>query len=384
MREKRPPRGTPVRVLHIISTLDVGGAEQTLYRLVTGMDNTLFSSMVVSLTSMGHTGRMMREAGIKVCTLNMKKSLPDPRGLLSLAGIVGEYKPHVIQGWMYHANLMALFFKTRGQVAWNIRCSDMDLVHYAPLYRFTVRAGSFFSRLPRRIIANSNAGKSYHERMGYKSKVWEVIPNGFDTTVFRPDKTAGENVRASLNISREAPVIGLVARFDPMKDHVTFLKAVSLFSRSHPSSHFILAGKGVSPSNEYFRALMAGIGESSRIHLLDECKDIPRVLNALDIASSSSISEGLSNAIGEAMATGIPCVVTDVGDSALLVGDTGLVVPKKDPQALCSAWRRLLDAGPDLRRAMGERARKRIMDHYSLPVMITRYEGLYRNLTTGR
>ncbi|HNR50781.1 MAG TPA: glycosyltransferase, partial [Deltaproteobacteria bacterium] len=120
------------------------------------------------------------------------------------------------------------------------------------------------------------------------------------------------------------------------------------------------------------------------IHLMGHRDDIPRVLNALDIASSSSISEGLPNAIGEAMATGVPCVVTDAGDSALLVGDTGIVVPKRDPEALCAAWQRLLDAGPDSRRAMGERARKRIMDHYSLQAMINRYEDLYRNLTSGR
>jgi glycosyltransferase involved in cell wall biosynthesis len=130
---------------------------------------------------------------------------------------------------------------------------------------------------------------------------------------------------------------------------------------------------------------MSMMPHAGHVHLLGEQRDVPRLLNAFDIAtSSSSYGEGLPNAIGEAMATGIPCVVTDAGDSALLVGDTGIVVPKRDPGALCAAWQWLLDAGSDFRRAMGERARKRIMEHYSLQVMIRRYETLYRNLTSGR
>jgi glycosyltransferase involved in cell wall biosynthesis len=378
------PPGKPFRVLHLISTLDVGGAEQTLYRLVTGMNGSSFSNMVVALTSMGHTGNMIREAGITACSLDMKKGVPNPRGLFSLARIMNEYRPHIIQGWMYHANLMALFFRNKGQVIWNIRCSDMDLASYGPLYRFTVRAGSLFSRFPDSIITNSCAGRSYHEGIGYAPKAWEVIPNGFDTTLFQPDQATGQEIRAPLDISGDAPVIGLIARFDPMKDHGTFLAAARLLLRSHPAAHFLLAGKGVSRENPYLRFLAEQTEQPSRIHLLEERKDISRILNALDIASSSSISEGLPNAVGEAMATGIPCVVTDAGDSAVLVGETGIVVPKKDPQALCSAWQRLLDAGPDYRKAMGERARKRIMDHYSLPSMICRYDTLYRNLIGDR
>jgi len=378
------PLEEPIEVLHLISTLDLGGAEQVLYRLLTGMDRSRFTNAAVSLTTRGYTGHMLGEKGICTYSLNMKKGVPDPRGLFGLARIINRCRPQIIQGWMYHANLMSLFFANKSRIIWNIRCSDMDIACYPPLYRFTVRAGAVFSRFPCGIIANSNAGEAYHASIGYRPKAWEIIPNGFDTAVFHPEKATGRNIRESLGIPFEAPVIGLVARFDPMKDHGTFLAAARSLLSSHPSAHFILAGAGASPENRYFQPLLADEGRLSRFHLLDERRDIPHILNALDIATSSSISEGLPNAIGEAMATGVPCVVTDAGDSALLVGDTGIVVPKRDPEALCAAWQRLLDAGPDSRRAMGERARKRIMDHYSLQAMINRYEDLYRNLTSGR
>lgn len=189
-------------------------------------------------------------------------------------------------------------------------------------------------------------------------------------------------MRKRLGIPETAPVIGLTNRYDLMKDHATFFRAASLLSGTDASAHFILAGRGVSEDNPALSSLLGMVPHVRHVHLLGERHDVPGLINAFDIAaSSSSYGEGLPNAIGEAMATAVPCVVTDVGDSAALVGDTGIVVPKKDPQALCAAWQSLLDAGPDFRRAMGKRARKRIMEHYSLAAMIRRYESLYQDLT---
>jgi glycosyltransferase involved in cell wall biosynthesis len=372
-----------VRVLHLISTLDVGGAEMNLLRLVQGISKG-YESHVVSLTSIGPLGKRIRDLGIGVEALGMKKGLPDPRGVIRLARIVRRFDPHVIQCWMYHANLLGLVVSGRRPLVWNIRCSDMDLRGYGRIYRWAVKAGALFSPLPDAVVANSLAGKNFHGSLGYSPRTWTVIPNGFDTAVYRPDEPSRRSVRKRLGIPDAAPVIGLTNRYDLMKDHATFFRAASLLSGTGASVHFILAGRGVSEDNPALSSLLGTMPHVRHVHLLGERQDVPGLINAFDIAaSSSSYGEGLPNAIGEAMATAVPCVVTDVGDSAALVDDTGIVVSKKDPQALCAAWQSLLDAGPDFRKAMGIRARKRIIEHYSLQSMISRYEALYRDLTTG-
>lgn len=343
-----------------------------------------YENRVVSLTTIGPVGETIRDLGVQVQALSMKKGMPDPRGAVKLARIIRRFQPDIIQCWMYHANLLGLAVSHRRRLVWNIRCTDMDLARYGMVYRWTVRAGALFSSIPDAIVVNSQAGRDFHASLGYSPRKWDVIANGFDTTMYRPDASSGQYIRARFAIPENAPVIGLVNRYDPMKDHATFFRAASLLSQNNSAVHFVLAGRGVIEGSPEISPHQGTMKKIRNIHLMGHRDDIPRVLNALDIAASSSISEGLPNAIGEAMATGVPCVVTDAGDSALLVGDTGIVVPKRDPEALCAAWQRLLDAGADFRETMGERARKRIMEHYSLQAMIRRYEDLYRNLTSGR
>ncbi|MBN2299359.1 MAG: glycosyltransferase, partial [Deltaproteobacteria bacterium] len=368
-------------VLHLISTLDVGGAEQNLLRLTSSMDNTCFLSMVVSMTDIGPVGEELRKQDITVHSLNMKKGLPDPRGIYHLKRLVSLYQPDIIQCWMYHANLFGLLFSHKRHLIWNIRCSDMDLSRYGLIYKYTVKAGAIFSRIPDVVIANSFAGKEFHEGLGYSSRKWEVIPNGFDTDLFKFDKDSGNNIRLESGIPLDAPVIGLIARLDPMKDHETFFKAAELFLKIYPEAHLVLAGRDVENNNPLIMACLQGTSQPDHFHMLGQRRDIPQILSALDIASSSSSwGEGLPNTIGEAMATSIPCVVTDVGDSRVLVGDTGYVVPKNNPQALSTAWTRLIDSGHKNLRALGEKARERIRQHYSLHSTTKKYEALYSGL----
>jgi glycosyltransferase involved in cell wall biosynthesis len=363
--------------MHLISTLDVGGAERSLLRLVTSMDRSAFQNRVVSMTRPGTVGRSLEGAGVPVLSLNMAKGTPELRAIVRLWFMAALMKPDIIQCWMYHAHLLGLALMKPGRTLWNIRCSDMDLSRYGRVYRLTVKAGALLSRVPCVVVANSHAGRDVHERLGYRPKEWAVLPNGFDTGTFRPDPAARAQVREELGIPADAFVVGLVARLDPMKDHATFFRAADSFLASCPGAHFVLAGSGVDADNPLMKPLLPR-NHGGRIHLLGERSDIARVNACLDAATSSSLSEGLPNAVGEAMATGVPCVVTDVGDSALLVGDTGIVVPKGDPEALSVGWKRLLD--PDLRRTLGDRSRKRIMDQYSLRTMVDRYEDLYRRV----
>jgi len=318
----------PIKILHLISTLDTGGAETSLFRLVTNMDKESFDNIVVSMTDIGPVGKEIQTCGVPVYALKMKKGLPDPRGIWSLYRLIHRLRPDIIQCWMYHANILGLFALMKRHLIWNIRCSDMDLARYGPVYRWSVKLGALLSGHPDMIVTNSHAGRITHGTLGYHPKRWEVIPNGFDTDIFKPDPKARSHIRAALDIPEDSIVIGLIARLDPMKDHRNFFNAANVLLASHAHVHFILAGKGVSMSNPGVADLMGSITKKDRFHLLGERDDIACVFAALDIASSSSYGEGFPNTIGEAMATGVPCVVTDVGDSKVIVGDTGIVVPK--------------------------------------------------------
>ncbi|MEA2101382.1 MAG: glycosyltransferase [Thermodesulfobacteriota bacterium] len=371
-----------IKILHLISTLDTGGAEQNLLRLVCAMDNARFKNIIVSMTDIGPVGEKIQGCNCNVHALNMKKGLPDPRGIYRLYGLVRQYDPDIIQSWMYHANLLGLAFGFRRPNIWNIRCSNMDLEKYGPVYRWTVKAGALLSRLPERVVVNSYAGKDWHANIGYRPKKWEIIPNGFDTKIFRPDPEARKQVRDGLAIPQNAFVIGLIARLDPMKGHKTFFDAANRCLKAYPDTHFILAGRGIRASNPVMDQYLRKTICPERFHLLGETNAIPAIDSALDCATSSSYyGEGLPNAIGEAMATGVPCIVTDAGDSRRMVKETGFVVPPFDPEGLNRAWQHLITAGEQECQRLGMLARRRIIDLYDIQAMLRDYTHLYQGIS---
>lgn len=207
-----------------------------------------------------------------------------------------------------------------------------------------------------------------------------VIPNGFDVEGWKPDPGARVDVRRELDLPLEAPLIGLISRFDPVKDHRTFLSAALLLLKRLPNVHFLLCGGGVTWENSELSAWIRSSGAASHFRLVGEREDIPRLTAALDLASLSSYTEGFPNVIGEAMACGIPCVTTDVGDAAYIVGETGRVVPPRQAEALAEAWRELIEAGPERRAALGAAARRRVAECFDLAGIARRYEGLYRDV----
>ncbi len=215
-----------------------------------------------------------------------------------------------------------------------------------------------------------------------------VIPNGFDLGDFSPSEKARVSVRQELNIAEKAFIIGLVARYHKQKDHENFFQAAHLLMQSIDEKthdiHFLLCGDKVSWNNDVLVKKIDTLGRRDRFHLLGKRKDMPRLTASLDIAVSSSYSEAFPNVLGEAMACAVPCVVTDVGDSALIVGNTGKVVPSKNPGLLAHAMKELIELGEDGRRKLGEAARQRVMDHFNLPDIVLRYEALYRQIVEGK
>lgn len=374
----------PIKIVHLITELNTGGAEQMLYKLVTRTDRSVFVPLVVSMTDRGPIGKKLANEGVPVLELGMRLGRPTPAGLLKLYRLLRKHDPDVLQTWLYHADLLGLIAGKAAatkRIVWGIRCSDMDLRNYSPLTALTVWSNARLSSLPDAILVNSEKGKQVHKKRGYSTQKMTVIPNGFDIERFRPDETAKEWLLARLGLPRQVILIGFVARFDPMKDHETFFRAASVLAAKEDCVHFILAGDGMVTSNAQVSVFLNSKFRE-KVHLLGRRDDIPRLLAALDIATSASAyGEGFSNAIGEAMACRVPCVVTDVGDAGQLVGDTGLVVPPRSPELLAEAWQRLVGLGREERKRLGERARARVVEKYEIGVVVREFESFYRHLS---
>jgi glycosyltransferase involved in cell wall biosynthesis len=230
------------------------------------------------------------------------------------------------------------------------------------------------------VVVNSEAGRRASEALGYRPRRWVSLPNGFDLVQFAPQPEARAPLRRALAIEDDAVLIGLIARFHPMKDHQTFLRAAARLHRDRPGVRFVLAGRRIDASNAALAAPIREHGLDAVVHLLGERDDIPHLTAALDVATCSSYSEGFPNAIGEAMACEVPCVATDVGDCRALLGDTGLIVPPRDPEALASAWGVAIDWSNDERQSRGTAARARLEQHFEIGAVARRYEALYDEL----
>ncbi|MGH9671735.1 MAG: glycosyltransferase, partial [Bryobacteraceae bacterium] len=245
-----------------------------------------------------------------------------------------------------------------------------------PRTRWVLRRMAALSHWPDAIIYNSRASAQQHEALGYDAARTRVLPNGFDLDHFRPDPEARRGVRAELGLGSAVPLIGIVARHHPVKDHECFLRAALRLERRGSPAHFLMAGRGV--DSPIMRARIDRLGLDGRVHALGERQDIPRLTAALDVGTCSSVSESFPNAVGEAMACGVPCAVTDVGDAAWMVDNTGLVVKPRDPRGLCLAWQKLLAMPAPDRARLGAAARERMALHFGL----ARVAGLYEELWT--
>lgn len=356
-----------------------------LLKLLSNMDRNLFSNKVVCLTDLGSVGVKIVQKGIPVHCLNMKKGKIDIGGALRLWRMLRFLKPAILQTWLYHSDLLgSLIGKAAGirNVCWNIRCSSDDLSEYTASTKWVLKVCAMLSFLPRIVITNSYDAVAFHRNHGYRSDKWIVIPNGYDTNKFKPDHNQKHKLLTDLKIieGRQSHftsyLIGFFARFNPMKDHSTFFRAAEILLEKMANVHFVLAGSRIVPENEELTGKMPHRW-SDHFHLLGERDDMEELTAALDIACLSSYGEGFPNVVCEAMACGIPCVVTDVGDSARIVGKTGRVVPPRSPEALAGAWLELLEMGDLERRKLGAAARRRILEDFELGSIVKKYELLY-------
>lgn len=369
-----------MRVLHVISGLMVGGAETMLAKVL--QENVgRQDARVISLTSDGPIGERIRSLGVQTRILGMRRSLPDPRGVFALAREIRSYGPDVVQTWLYHADLMAgLAAKVAGRppVIWGVRNSEMGAGAAKWTTRMTLRACALLShRIPTKIVANSERARDCHVALGYDPSRFIIIPNGFDTCAFAPAPTEGARVREELRIPSGAPLVGMVARYHPMKDFRCFARAAGLLLAREPAAWFVLCGDGVTEDNTELVGWLEEAKVRGRTRLLGRRSDVHRVLAALDLFTLSSVSEGFPNALGEAMACGIPCVTTDVGDCRQILGDAGRTIPAAEPEALADAWADVLCLDPEARAAFGLKGRARITAEYSIAAAAARFRDVH-------
>jgi len=357
-----------------------------LWKLLGKIDRRRIDPSVLVLTDEGKYGARIRDLGIPVVAMEMSRACPSPVALVRIGRAIESQRCNVVQGWMYHGNLAATLGERlssrRVPVVWNVRMSINALRDQKPLTAMTIWLAGKLSGLPVRIVNNSMVSALAHEkRLGFPANKRVVIPNGFDLEVFRPSDEARTRVRGELGLDDDVPLVGLIARYDPMKDHANFLQAAAILSRSVPAVHLALAGPGVDEANRALTAAISALGLRGQTHLLGCREDVPSLIAGLDIlALSSCRDEGFPNVVGEAMACGVPCVVTDVGESRSIVGPTGRVVPPRDPEAFAGGLRELIGIGPAQRRLLGSQARQRIMANFSLETVARKYEQLYEQV----
>lgn len=372
-----------VKVVHVITSLGAGGAEGALFNLLAHTPGAKDSAQVICLTGNGVNAGRIRELGVPVTLLNMQPGKASPGAAWKLRGLLRVMRPEIVQTWMYHADLLGgLAAKLAGvrAVVWGIHHADLSAAGNKP---GTLRVARWCARLsgwlPSRIVLAAEAARAPHVELGYRAEKMVVIPNGVDTARFHPDSAARAAVRAELGIAPDAPVVILPARFHPLKDQRTFLRAAATAAGSVPEAQFLLCGSGVDDTNEELMGWISALGLGMYVRLLGPVEDMPRLLAAADIGCLSSRGEAFPLALVEMMACGLPCAVTAAGDAPQVVAGTGRVTPPGDAPALAQALTALL-LDPAARQALGAQARQRVESQYSVEQMARRYADLYANV----
>jgi len=376
------------RVLHVISGLTTGGAETALFNLLDGGLADRFDNRVISLRDLGSVGPKIQTLGVPVANIGIRGGFPTFGNLKKMRREIESFQPDLIQGWMYHGNLAAAYMARLGStppaLAWNVRHSLYDLKSEKRMTRQVIQASRLISRKPDLILYNSELSRRQHEAFGFQATQGHVIPNGINLDRYQPSYRAKEVVMRELGIPDGFRIVCHLARFHPMKNHIGFIRAAVRVCMDLEDIHFVLCGKGIDSTN---RALIRCVPKTlrDRFHWLGERDDVPELLHGADLVCQSSIwGEGFPNVLGEAMAAGIPCVATDVGDSAAIIGDTGLIVPPSDDDALATAVKSILEMSASDRIALGVAARARIAERYSLPAIVQRYAAEYEKMVAER
>lgn len=356
-----------------------------LKRLIASLHaNANYRHTVISLTGIGTVGLQLQALGIEVHVMGMRSALDIPRVIWRLVRMISTARPDVVQTWMYHADLLggvAARLPGNRNVIWGIRTTDVT-AGGTRATAFVRQLCAWLSRtVPHTIVCAADASRRAHIAVGYDAARMVVVPNGFDLIRLVATPAQRNALRLQCGFEQELVVVGYLGRFHPAKDQANFVRAAGLLARQFSNARFLMVGRDLDDDNVQLAQWIRATGCAECFVLLGERSDVPACLSAMDLFCLSSRTEGFPNVVGEAMAMGLPCVVTDVGDAAMLVADTGVVVPKEDSAALALGLGQLLAMTPDARQQLGQKAKARIHAEFSIDRARERFESIYQRIT---
>lgn len=374
--------------MHVISGLGTGGAENFLLRLLSSLRDKGVAGRVISIMAGGGMVSRFREADVGLLELGVNGPghwRQVPTATRDLFRAVRQWRPHIVQGWMNHGNVAACLAWGRAtpkpKLIWSIRQTLYDVGLEAPGTRMAIRLQSWLSSSPDAVVCNSHVGLAQHARLGFRNRRMFVIPNGFDVEKLYPQQSQRSAARDLVGIDPDAFVVAMIARSHPMKDYNTFVEAIALAAPQVPGLHAVCVGRGVDGAPSALPARVTELGIGHMCTLLGERTDLEDIYPGIDVVClTSAWGEGFPNVLGEAMAYEIPCVATDVGDAPQVVGNTGRIVAPRSPAEVAAAIVELFRIGPERRKQLGQRARMRIVEEYSIDTIAGKYMDLYDSL----
>lgn len=355
-------------------------------KVLISMNSDEFENRAISLTDLGSLADNLKDAGIHVDALHIPPSVLGIGKMWKLARLIKESHPHIVQTWMYHADLLggiAAKLVTNAPILWNLRQSNFDRMQSKRSSILVAKTcASISSWIPWTIVCGSFAAREVHQNLGYNPSVMQVLPNGFDSACFMPAPNGRKKFLSEIGEPNlTGPFIGLPARYHPQKDHTTFFASAEKVLSHNPDAKFFLCGDGVEWSNTELVSTISRHGLNDAVRLLGNIEKMEGFYPAMDlIALTSAFGEGAPNVLGEAMLCGIPCVATDIGDSAYILGNSNYITSPQNPEQLAATIEGLLSLDKDERTQVGLKGRQRIMDEFPHDMMLRRYEALYRRV----
>lgn len=374
-----------MKICHVITSLDIGGAELVLYRLLLAQPELKNDVMVISLTKVGRVGEQLQQAGFTVISLQAIGALSLISAVYKLAVIFKKNKPDIVQSWLYHADLVASLSAVLGRaphVIWGIH--TCQLPKRKPMTRLIMKSCALLSSvIPERIVCVAEAARQLHICNGYQAAKLTVIPNGFNLADYQSSTEYKSLCRKRLGIAENVLCVGVIGRWHPDKGQDIMLNAISLLQDRFPEVIFIFAGRGCDSSNEAFLSLVRHCPLPQNIIALGERSDITDILQALDVFCLPSRTEAFPLALGEAMCASLPVVATDVGDVRYMTGDLAPLVEKDNIEQLATGLVEMLACTVAERKSLGKKLQQRASTFFSIESMVENYQELYNRVSSG-
>lgn len=369
------------KIVHLITGLGQGGAENMLYKIISHTDKTKCDMIVISIRSEDVFSEKIRQLGIPVYHLNAKK-ITIISALYQYIKIIKKFKPDIVQAWMYHANMFAMLarpFLAKHDIYFNIRACLDCVTENEKLTKCVIKMNAWLSRFVDIVINNSTLSQTQHRRFGFRNKRDIYIGNGFDLSQFRPSADLYYQFRQQHQLSPTTKIIAIFARYHPIKNHIAFLEMARRLSQQQTNIIFLMAGSNVDHNNQLLSKHINEFNLDTKMILVGNV-DVAKYMPVCDVIVSPSLSEGFSNVLGEAMACGVPCVAYDVGESANILNEYGYIVPLNDIDGLIRSTQNILQLDTESYHFLSEHCRKHIQHHFSLSSIAKQYETIYLGL----